>query len=94
LPADSAGNLDISDNQEINDLMRMMAAARDELISSASARLPSGLETFDLNRWSAVIQKIQTFSDSYIATLTPIDTPQNSGTPLTEPATGVGQQTR
>ena len=94
VPTDATGAPDTSSNFEINDVIRMMGTARDELVSSASARLGAGLETYDATRWNSYIAKIQAFVTNYIAKVTPVDTPANSGNPLTEPATNVGQQTR
>jgi hypothetical protein len=81
------------ENEEVNDLFHMFETARDELISSESARLPSGFVVFDQTRFVAVINKAQAFLGNYIATFTPMDMPEAGGMkPISEFVTGTGQQ--
>jgi hypothetical protein len=84
---------DISEveNEETNDLQRIFAAVRDEVISSQSARLASSLIKFDEVRILAVVGKAEAFLANYIATLTPLDLPESSpDAPLSGPGkTGV-----
>jgi len=79
------------ENEEINDLLRMFAAARDEVIRGQSPRLGSGLVAFDEKRILAAITKAEAFLSGYIALLTPLDLPESSpDAPLSGPGrTGV-----
>ena len=66
------------ENEEVNDLQRIFAAARDEVIASQSARLASSLVKFDEVRILAVVTKAEAFLSAYVATLTPLDLPESS----------------
>jgi hypothetical protein len=77
-----------AESEEINDILHMLVVARDEIISSQSARDPSGLIPFDAARFGAVIDKIEAFLKTYVATLTPLDLPESSPQ---APTTGPGR---
>ena len=79
------------ENEEVNDLLRILSAARDEMVSSQSARMGSTLIRFDESRIRAVVAKAQAFLSDYIQTQTPLDLPESSpDAPLSGPGkTGV-----
>ena len=83
-------NPDIPDleNESIVDAVRMLELSRDELVRSQSSRNAAGLMPFDSKRFSAMIDKVDSFLGSYISAITPLDLPESS--PQTE-MTGEGQ---
>lgn len=76
-----------AENESINDLQRMFAVMRDELVNSQSARLPAGLVSFDSARLAAVVAKARAFLIEYVQVATPLDLPESS--PM-EASTGAG----
>lgn len=68
----------VVENESINDIIRILVLCRDELISSQSAREPSGLNTFDSSRLTAIVAKVRAFLDTYIRPTTPLDMPESS----------------
>ncbi len=76
------------ENESMVDAVRMLELARDELCRSQSARNASGLLTFDSDRLEAIVNKVDSFLNTYIAEVTPLDFPESS--PQTE-LTGPGQ---
>jgi hypothetical protein len=75
------------ENESMYDVAVLMELARDELTNSQSSRMSSNLMDFDRKRLIAVVDKIDNFISSYIATVTPLDLPESS--PMTE-VTGSG----
>lgn len=76
------------ENEAIIDIIRMMELARDEVTDGQSARMSSGLISFDVQRVGSVINKIEAFLDSYVAIITPLDLPESSPT---RPVTAAGK---
>jgi hypothetical protein len=66
------------ENENCNDLIRMMTTLRDEMTNGQSARRPSGLVSFDSTRLTACVAKCRSFMDAYVATVTPLDMPESS----------------
>jgi hypothetical protein len=66
------------ENESVNDVLRMVMIARDELVNSQSARVPAGLIKFDAARLTAVIQKCEAFLTNYIKVVDPLDLPESS----------------
>jgi hypothetical protein len=66
------------ENEETNDMVRILAIARDELINAQSARDASGLSKFDSARLKAVTDKVRAFLTTYIKVITPLDLPESS----------------
>lgn len=66
------------ENESINDVIRLLVAARDELINSQSARLPAQMLVFDSVRLTAIIEKIRRLLEDYIAVTEPLDLPESS----------------
>ena len=66
------------ENESINDIVRMLVVARDELVNSQSARNAAGLNPFDSGRLTAIITKVRAFLTDYIQTVTPLDLPESS----------------
>ena len=66
------------ENEDVDDVINLLVRARDELINSQSARMPSGLVSFDSARFMALVTKAGNFLTAYIQTTTPIDLPQSS----------------
>lgn len=83
-------NPDIPDleNESIVDAVRMLELSRDELVRSQSSRNAAGLMPFDSKRFTAMVDKVDSFLNSYITDITPLDLPESS--PQTE-MTGDGQ---
>lgn len=78
----------IVENEEINDIVRLISLARAELINSQSARDSSKLKPFDERRLRDIITKCQNFLENYIKALTPLDLPESSPNEL---MSGLGQ---
>ena len=76
-----------TESEEVNDAVRLLVLARDELINSQSARQGSGMVSFDSVRLTAVIEKTRQFLVTYIQVATPLDQPESS--PM-KPVTGPG----
>jgi len=70
-------NVDV-ENESVNDAVRILSIARDELVNSQSARDAAGLNRFDSARFAAVIQKVRAFLNTYITTTDPLDLPESS----------------
>ena len=66
------------ENEEVNDIIRLLLIARDELTNSQSARLASRLIKYDHKRLSHIIEKVEQFMTTYVSTLTPLDLPESS----------------
>lgn len=66
------------ENESINDVIRLLTAARDELVNSQSARLPCQMLTFDSIRMTAIIEKTRRLLIDYIAQTEPLDLPESS----------------
>ena len=66
------------ENESVNDVLRMICIARDELVNSQSARVPAGLIKFDAERLTAVITKCEAFLTNYIKLVDPLDLPESS----------------
>jgi hypothetical protein len=77
------------ESEEVDDLIRMLSLARDELIGSQSARMGSNMIPFDVNRFMAAIEKTEAFLKNYVQAVTPIDLPESSPQdPMTAPGHG------
>jgi len=76
-----------AENEAVNDIVRIMVIARDELINSQSAREPAGFNVFDSGRLTAVITKVRAFLNDFIRAVTPLDLPESSPQ---SPSTGSG----
>lgn len=76
-----------TENENVNDLVRLLVLARDELINSQSARDPANLNKFDSARLTAVVSKARAFLENYIIPITPLDLPESSPQ---EASTGAG----
>ena len=66
------------ENESLWDVCNLLALARDELVNSQSARNASGLMSFDSNRFTAVVDKIENLLVEYIGQVTPLDLPESS----------------
>ncbi len=66
------------ENESVKDVLNLLESTRDELINSQSARLPSGLMSFDSTRLAALVAKIESFISSYVAKADPLDLPESS----------------
>lgn len=82
--------LEMVDNDEVDDLLRLLVLSRDELINSQSARLGSGLINFDQTRITAIIDKADLFLTTYVAKITPVDLPESSPRDPMSPAGKTG----
>ena len=75
------------ESDEIDHVQRLLFAARNELVNSQSARLPSGLMPFDLTRFSAIVDKLEKFVVDYVEKASPLDLPESSPS---KPVSGAG----
>lgn len=66
------------ENDSINDLVRILTIARDELVNSQSARDAAGLNKFDSERFRNVVMKCRKFLSDYIVQTNPLDFPESS----------------
>ena len=66
------------ENENIDDLLRMLVIGRDELINSQSARDAANLNQFDSARFRAIIEKCRQFILTYVDPATPLDFPESS----------------
>lgn len=66
------------ENESVNDVLRMICIARDELVNSQSARVPAGLIKFDSSRLTAMVTKVEAFLKTYIQIIDPLDLPESS----------------
>lgn len=60
------------------DIQRMFTLARDELMRCQSARQPAGLNTFDDQRLTAIVDKVESYLTGYVDTATPLDLPESA----------------
>ena len=67
-----------TESEEVNDVVRLLCLARDELVGSQSSRQGSGLIGFDSGRLTAIVAKARAFLKGYIADITPLDQPESS----------------
>ena len=68
----------VVENEATRDLLNLLQLARDELVNSQSARLPSGLVGFDEGRLTAIVNKANNFLVSYVQKTQPVDMPESS----------------
>ncbi len=66
------------ENDDLDDILRILRLSRDEMTNSQSARLPSGLIAPDSIRLTAIIQKARNFIKDYIVPTQPLDLPESS----------------
>ena len=67
-----------TENENVNDVIRLLVLCRDELINSQSARNPAQLNEFDSMRLRAVTAKTRAFLVEYVQVSTPLDMPESS----------------
>lgn len=77
-PLEAAPEVEDTENENVNDLLRMFSLARDELTNSQSARDGAQLNVFDSGRLKAITEKARRFLEDYIVTSTPLDLPESS----------------
>ena len=68
----------IVESEIVNDVLRIMAVTREEVVDSQSARKGSGLISFDELRLRALLEKLKNFLDNYVESVTPLDLPESS----------------
>jgi hypothetical protein len=66
------------ENESVRDLINLMILTRDEMTASQSARVGSGLLSFDAIRFDSIIAKAEAFLDNYVEPATPLDLPESS----------------
>jgi hypothetical protein len=85
LPADpSVAEIE---NESGWDVVQLLQIARDEIKSSQSSRLPSGLIKFDNDRLVSYIGRLASLVNNYMAVIDPVDLPESS--PM-QPISGAG----
>ncbi len=78
IPLESSQEYLKGENDAFNQLQRMVIAARNELIMSASANYTTWIETHDGERFDEYMQKYDSLVEDYIEKIQPIDTPESS----------------
>ena len=73
----------VTENESINDIVRMMTITRDELVNSQSARIAAGLNKFVSARLTAIVEKVRRFLVDFIQVATPLDQPESAPNALT-----------
>lgn len=66
------------ENEAVVDIVRLLGLSYVELIHSQSARLASGLSVHDHRRFVALVDKVESFLESYIVDVAPLDLPESS----------------
>jgi len=77
-PIEPAVEVENRESEAINHVIRLLEAARTEVIHSQSASDASRLLPFDELRLRAIVNKIDAFLDDYVDTSTPLDWPESS----------------
>lgn len=77
-PLEEDPAIDNVENEDMNDLVRLFTLARDELVSSQSARLAAGVLPFDKQRVLDVVAKMESFINDYIDDTAPMDLPETA----------------
>lgn len=83
---DKEPELVVSENEAVNDIVRMLLLARDEIAASQSARMPCSLTAPDVGRFQAVIDKVELFLDKYVENHQPLDLPETAPMTTMAPA--------
>lgn len=65
-----------TENDALNDLLRMLVITREELIRCTSNRLPCRFLPPDVQRFSSYIAKCRIFLNTYISVVPPLDLPE------------------
>lgn len=87
-PLKAPDEVQIVENENINDIVRILTIARDELVNCQSARLAAGLNVFDSARLTSVVEKVRKFLTDYIQVATPLDVPESAPA---MPSSGAGR---
>lgn len=66
------------ENENLNDLVRLMRRGHSELTNSQSARDSSKLNKYDSARFLAMLDRAEKFAANYIEKVTPLDFPNSS----------------
>lgn len=66
------------ENDELDHTVRLLEAARLELINSQSSRLAAGLLPFDAKRVTALVEKNRQWLTTFVAARSPMDLPETS----------------
>jgi len=65
------------ESEEINQIGRLLNVCWYELVNSASARAPSGLNKHDSARLRSYVEKIRLFLVNYVSVIEPLDLPES-----------------
>ena len=66
------------ENAAVDDVVRYMVTARDELLMSASSNQATGLDAADAERHRKVLEKVADFLENYIKQILPLDLPEST----------------
>lgn len=69
---------DSTENESVNDIIRLFELARDELINSQTSRDGSNIKGFDSERFRNIVEKTRKFITDYVQPTTPLDLPESS----------------
>jgi len=74
---DDPQELEVADNENCNDIIRLWEILRKELVNSQSSRNAAGIVSFDEGRIRALLNKIEAFKEMYIDQTSPMDMPES-----------------
>lgn len=80
----------VIENEDMEDIVRMLLLVRDEVVNSQSARLGAGLMPPDSARLTAIVAKARAFLKDYIIPTQPLDLPETSPNDPMTPAGKTG----
>lgn len=88
-PLESNPEMPDLENEDINDMVKLLVIARDELVNSQSARMGCSMVVQDSARLTAIIAKARAFLTDYVEAVQPLDLPESSPA---NPLSGSGRQ--
>ena len=77
-PVEPLDTIPAMDNEDVEDLVRLVSVAHAEILNSDSSRSASSLIKFDSDRLTAIVDKARQFVTKFVAANNPIDLPASS----------------
>ncbi len=77
------------ENDSINTMIKLAHVCWFELVNSQSARVSTGMVSFDDNRFNAIVDKMEAFMKDYVENILPIDLPESTPSVV---VSGVGRR--
>jgi hypothetical protein len=66
------------ENDALAQCVRILEALRTEMLNSQSSRMSSRLQPFDDNRFTMLVDRLESFLNDYIDVAQPLDLPESS----------------